>query len=594
MLIRSLISLLFLLPASMTFGQATENQISHWIESLSQKKDPRFLQYRAVWQEIGALDSSQRCEVLQQLSQHAMSAALPCQIRVGYYQLLAGENDEYKCVFPETKALAEQALNLAYEIEDPFLIAMGNRLHAGKYRSENEFGMAMMHLYLAIDAQDSLGTGHFYDIAFDQYMLGELQYHSREYAKAIASLKRALEYNAKADPAVEKTIPLHGLMFLHNTMGLAYDKLEKYDSAFIEYDKALALAPRTRMYQQWGPLLQGNRGDVFYKLGQYDSAYVLLQKDVAASLRGGPKWASNAATSMQWLARINIKRNKATQALQELHEANRVLKQGYNAKVQAHIYYGFMEAFEKLGMSDSLLFYTEKYIATHDSIERKATEAQAEIVQVRLDNQNSIDRIKALNKEKQRIAMIRNFIILTTLMAFGFGLLYYNRQRLKMKLDQQRAQEEARKAETEAIAARDLLDTFTQHLLEKNTLVETLQAQLSTKELNDEQVQTISALSNHAILTDDDWDQFKMLFEKVYPGFLHHLKNIAPDITSAELRFAALSKLRISTREASNLLGISPSSVNKTRQRLRHRLDLNQDVDLEEFFNAPVSTSTSV
>jgi tetratricopeptide (TPR) repeat protein/DNA-binding CsgD family transcriptional regulator len=591
MLIRTLIILLLLLPVRATFSQATEDQIGRWIELLSAKKDPRFLNYRAVWYEIGELDSAFHCEALQQLSEQALTANVRCRIRVGFYQILSAVDEEYNCAFAKHIDFSTDALDLAYEIEDPYLIAMGNRLHAGRYRAANEFGMAMMHLLLAIDAQDSLGAGHFYDIAFDQYMLGELQYHSRDYEKAIESFKRALYYNAQADPATEKTIPIHGLMFLHNTMGLAYDKLAKYDSAFVEFDRALALAPQTRMYAQWGPLLHGNRGDIFYKLGQYDSAYVLLQRDVEASLRGGPRWASNAAASMQWLARIHVKRNKARQAIAELHEANRILRQGYSPNVQAHIYFGFMEAFEKLGMSDSLLYYTEKYITTHDSIERKATEAQTEIVQMRLDNQNSIERIKALSKEKQRIALIRNFVILTTVMAFGFGVLYYNRQRLKMKLDQQRAREEARKAETEAIAARDLLDTFTLHLLEKNTLVERLQAQLSDKELNDEQVQTISALSNHAILTDDDWDQFKIHFEKVYPGFLHQIKTMAPDITSAELRFAALSKLRISTREASNLLGISPSSVNKTRQRLRHRLDLNQDIDLEAFFNAPASTS---
>jgi hypothetical protein len=288
---------------------------------------------------------------------------------------------------------------------------------------------------------------------------------------------------------------------------------------------------------------------------------------------------------LQWIARIHIKRNNLQQALAELHQANRLLQQNHNLKVQALIYSGFMEAFEKLNLTDSLLWYTNKYIEAHDAIERKAAEAQAEIVQTRLDNQNSILRIKSLHKEKRTIALMRNLIIVITLMGFAFGVLYYNRQRLKMKLNQQQALEARKKAEAEAASARHQLDVFTQHLLEKNSMVESLQAQLSQRAFSEEQAQTISALSQHTILTDADWDRFKMLFEKVYPGFFHQIKSKAPDITNAELRVAALSKLRITSKEAASLLGITHASVNKTRQRLRQRLELEHGSDLEQFLD---------
>jgi DNA-binding CsgD family transcriptional regulator len=55
------------------------------------------------------------------------------------------------------------------------------------------------------------------------------------------------------------------------------------------------------------------------------------------------------------------------------------------------------------------------------------------------------------------------------------------------------------------------------------------------------------------------------------------------DITVAEQRMAALSRLHLSTREAASLLGISPNSVNKTKQRLRQRFNLPVDANIEEF-----------
>ena len=211
----------------------------------------------------------------------------------------------------------------------------------------------------------------------------------------------------------------------------------------------------------------------------------------------------------------------------------------------------------------------------------------SEIVEVRLSNQENINKILSLTKDKNRITLIRNFIIVLTLLSAMIGLLYFNRQRLRMRLRHQLILDEKVKADNEARQARSQLQVFTNHLLEKNNLVNSLQSQLMKKELTEEQVEYIHELSQHMILTDADWNHFKNLFEKVYPTFFLRLKNSAPDITLAELRIAALSKLEINSKEAAGLLGISPASVNKTRQRLRSRLGIESDATLNAYILNP-------
>ena len=93
----------------------------------------------------------------------------------------------------------------------------------------------------------------------------------------------------------------------------------------------------------------------------------------------------------------------------------------------------------------------------------------------------------------------------------------------------------------------------------------------------------LSDLTHHLILNEDDWLRFKALFDSVYPGFFHTLRNRVPDITQAEQRMAALSKLKLTTKEAANLLGVSPNTVYTTRRRLRMRLGLEQDGDLDTY-----------
>jgi hypothetical protein len=80
------------------------------------------------------------------------------------------------------------------------------------------------------------------------------------------------------------------------------------------------------------------------------------------------------------------------------------------------------------------------------------------------------------------------------------------------------------------------------------------------------------ALRRNPIITEQDWQKFMELFEGTYPGYLRELKLIVPDITAAELRFLALSRLQLSTREMAALLGVGESAVRSVKSRLRKKL----------------------
>ena len=165
------------------------------------------------------------------------------------------------------------------------------------------------------------------------------------------------------------------------------------------------------------------------------------------------------------------------------------------------------------------------------------------------------------------------------------GLLILNRQRQKLKFKQQLALQEKAAAKAEVAAAREQLQMFTQNIIEKSDLIEKLQYQVKTNESNVEQQQLIEELTHQAILTEEDWMKFKILFEKIHPRFFMRLKEKVADITVAEQRMAAFTRLHLSTRETAGLLGISPKSVNKTKQRLRHRFNLPLEANIEEFIS---------
>jgi hypothetical protein len=168
-------------------------------------------------------------------------------------------------------------------------------------------------------------------------------------------------------------------------------------------------------------------------------------------------------------------------------------------------------------------------------------------------------------------------------------VLAVNRQRLKEKLKTGKAEQEKLRMEQEkllmereAASAKDQLKMFTENIVEKTNLIEKLEMQIKGKEATSEQHSIISELSHQTILTEGDWSKFKSLFEKIYPGFFINLKVKFPDITLAEQRMAALTRLQITPKQMASMLGISVDSVHKTRQRLRQRLRINPESSLEE------------
>ena len=92
----------------------------------------------------------------------------------------------------------------------------------------------------------------------------------------------------------------------------------------------------------------------------------------------------------------------------------------------------------------------------------------------------------------------------------------------------------------------------------------------------------ISTLTHTFILTEEDWRHFRQMFDTVYPGFLVRLRDKFNDLTPAEVRLLALTKLQLPVNDMAQLLGISPDSIRKTRYRLRKKLNLPEEGNLEE------------
>lgn len=81
----------------------------------------------------------------------------------------------------------------------------------------------------------------------------------------------------------------------------------------------------------------------------------------------------------------------------------------------------------------------------------------------------------------------------------------------------------------------------------------------------------------------ENWEEFLLYFNQVNRDFITELQKKHPNLTQNDLRMCALTRLNMSNREMATLLNISITAVEKSRYRLKKRLDLTPEDDLSQY-----------
>jgi hypothetical protein len=158
----------------------------------------------------------------------------------------------------------------------------------------------------------------------------------------------------------------------------------------------------------------------------------------------------------------------------------------------------------------------------------------------------------------------------------------------------QQSQEEITRLQNEKLEA-DLrhmnneLATATMHLLNKNEFITGIKNQLnqivrknghddSKKEL----LQITKDIENN-ISADSDWEHFQFHFDRVHGDFTSRFKGAFPSLSPQEIKLSAYLRMNLSTKEIAQLLNISVRGVEISRYRLRKKLHLDRNQNLQDF-----------
>jgi tetratricopeptide (TPR) repeat protein/DNA-binding CsgD family transcriptional regulator len=123
------------------------------------------------------------------------------------------------------------------------------------------------------------------------------------------------------------------------------------------------------------------------------------------------------------------------------------------------------------------------------------------------------------------------------------------------------------------------------HVVNKNSILSDIHDRLSSLECKENRdsemkIQAIESLIRQNIHFDNDWQTFKLHFEKVHGNFFQGLKEAHQSLSQGDLRLCAYMVINLNPKEIAQILNISPDSVRKRKQRLKEKLSVEKDTDL--------------
>jgi hypothetical protein len=252
---------------------------------------------------------------------------------------------------------------------------------------------------------------------------------------------------------------------------------------------------------------------------------------------------------------------------------------------------------ENQNKNNDALEFLKLYQAINDSLFTTKKTQQIEELKTIYETEKKEAEIAL---QKQEISALntksKNDKLIITLYAIGMfsflviaGLIYFSfKQRMKKNRIEREKQEAILKQELEF--KQKELASQTLHLVQKSTFIQELKENLEkikqSPELFKVEFRRLVMLLKKESAEDKDWEVFKSYFTEVHNNFDLKLKDIYADITEKEIRLASFLRMNLSTKEIASMLNVLPESVSKSKYRLKKKLNLDKDTDLDSFLSS--------
>jgi hypothetical protein len=441
------------------------------------------------------------------------------------------------------------------------------------YYLNGEFKESFRLAFQALRIFQEVGYSNIAEASFYLNRFFEVYYSFEDYKTALTYSKLAIRFNR---------FELVGPAFLLNNNGMVYLRMKEYGKARQMFLKTIALAQKLNRPIYIG-IANGNYGNVLRLEGKYTQALPHLYKDIELNQKILP---GNSAYTCLYISDALIHLDSMNKAWLYMQQAVQLYKTEEDKRPMSHFHVLLYDIeakyYQKSGQPYKALLYKDLQAKLRDSLLKIFDTSLLLRAESQMAAEKYLNNLEKVEEEKNLAIWKRNLFILTIFL-ISVAVIYGLNQRRKREKALQDA--EQKRAQDQIIHATAQLEQYIENIRSKNTLIEQMNEELLLhKKISQEEAQSqLETLHQRVILTDEDWQQFKALFEQVYPDFLKNLQDKYQELSPAETRLLVLLKLNIRSKEMAYMLGVSVESLRKARYRLRRKLEnLQLDNNLDE------------
>ena len=421
------------------------------------------------------------------------------------------------------------------------------------------------------------------------------------------ALQRALESNDQT--MIAACWQTSGTNYLDNFFK-GNDRVQ-LDSAVFAYQQSLKVF---RQHSPWmkdqgvvilSALNLANIYMVYYPKGYLDSAKANIDLALGISQRITDK--AMEINCYQVVSRLYRKTEQYAKAEEALLKGRALLDSldppdNVTAK---NIYQLLAEVNEEQGDNAEALKYYKQYIAFYEKVfDNQQFEAiqQLEAKYQTAKKEEQLRRLQertAFQSKQTRLYVIIGLIAIITLLA----LFVAYRFRLKYSLQREKLKDEAAaRLMAEQRLMQNQKEQMHKELLagalqveHKNELLQNLKEKLVEKVETKPAKRQLEKIINEEIRVDEDFKNVRSEFTELHPEFFELLQQKANGkLTDLDLKYCAYFFMKLPTKQIANMLNVEAKSVRMTRYRIKQKLGLSKQEDLDSFLQhlKPSDTGT--
>jgi len=429
-------------------------------------------------------------------------------------------------------------------------------------------------------------------------LLGVICYRTRNFEMSEKFSKESL---SKATPKLEY---YKSLINMYSAQVFIKEKSKKAQEALVK------IIPELEKLNDLGLLsvVYLNAGATYYYGNQPEKAHDYFQKAFAVN-----KIIDNESFTVSLSVNSSayfIDRKEYAIAKQYLQNAEAIaLKSSNNSEQLSMVYFAISELYDRQGDIKNAHIYLKKFNAVKEAIlnSSKTIDSYQDYVSTYLkaaDNElNSTKQQALLEKRKYIITLVFAIFIILSVTSLLVILQQKKKQQALLKEAEkqslekellyektiQQIHEEKHKevldAKVREVTSYSLLLSSKNNVLQE-VLEQTKQLKKVLKPEDANVYKSIVGVINDNLNKDLESNKFIYHFNEVNPHFFSKLKAVCNELTENNLRMCAYFKMGMTAKQVASILNISVETVKNGRYRLKKKLRLSEEDNLDDFIRS--------